>query len=349
MNNDEIYMQRCLQLAGLGTGFVAPNPLVGAVLIHEDCIIGEGYHKLYGEPHAEVNCIKAVREEDKHLITAATLYVSLEPCVHHGKTPPCTDLIIAQQIKKTVIGCRDPFVKVDGKGIEKLMNAGIDVTVGILENECKTINKRFFTFHTKQRPYIILKWAQTTNSKIAISDERLYITNEFTNRLVHKWRSGEAGILVGTNTALLDNPELTNRLWCGKSPVRLVLDKDLRLPISLKIFDQQHRTIIFNTIKHAEDGKVLYYRVNKDLSFVQQILNACFKENIQSILVEGGAQLLQSFINEGMWDEARIITNKTLYTENGLAAPQLSAHRFYKSEAVFTDAIDYYFNNKFSL
>ncbi len=342
MNDHEIYMQRCLHLASLGAGFVAPNPLVGAVLVHEGRIIGEGYHQQYGEAHAEVNCINSVRDEDKNLITSSIIYVSLEPCAHHGKTPPCADLIIENKIKKAVIGCRDPFDKVDGKGMEKLRNAGIDVTIGVLGNECKTINKRFLTFHTKQRPYIILKWAQTNNCKISTANERLLITNEFTNQLVHKWRSEEAGILVGTNTALLDNPELTNRLWSGKSPVRLVLDRNLRLPSSLKIFDQQQKTIIFNTQKNEEAGNDFYYMLNQDLSVVQQILHACYTENIQSILIEGGAKLLQSFINERHWDEARIITNNTLYQEDGLAAPTLFSNKFNGSENIFSDTIAYY-------
>jgi diaminohydroxyphosphoribosylaminopyrimidine deaminase/5-amino-6-(5-phosphoribosylamino)uracil reductase len=247
-----------------------------------------------------------VAEADITLIAGSALYVSLEPCAHYGKTPPCADLIIAKKIKKVVIGCRDPFKEVDGKGIEKLRLAGVDVTVGILEKECWHLNKRFFTFHTQHRPYIILKWAQTANGKIAAaSKERLLITNDYTNRLVHKWRSEEAGILVGTNTAILDDPALTNRLWHGKSPVRMIVDMSLRLPISLKIFDGQQPTIIFNAGMHDETNALQYYQVTEDVSIVHQMLNACYQNNIQSILVEGGAKLLQSFIDEGIWDEAR--------------------------------------------
>lgn len=349
MSAHEIYMRRCLHLASLGAGFVAPNPLVGAVLVHAGRIIGEGYHRQYGEAHAEVNCINSVGEEDKNLIPFSTIYVSLEPCAHHGKTPPCADLIIKNNIRKAVIGCRDPFSKVDGKGIGKLISAGIDVTLGVLENECRVINKRFFTFHTKQRPYIILKWAQTNNRKIAAANERLLITNEFTNRLVHKWRSEESGILVGTNTALLDNPDLNNRLWSGKSPVRLILDKNLRLPQHLKIFNQQQKTVVFNTKKKEEAGNILYYRINQELGVVQQILHACYSENIQSILIEGGTQLLQSFIEKHLWDEARIITNNTLFLDDGLDAPQLSFNEFSGSENIFNDTIAYYTNKNNNL
>lgn len=356
---DSTYIHRCLQLARLGCGNVAPNPMVGAVLVHEGRIIGEGYHKEYGKAHAEVNCINSVKEEDKHLISSSTLYVSLEPCAHYGKTPPCADLIIAQQIPKVVVGCRDPFKQVSGKGIEKMQSAGIEVSVGVLEKECKELNKRFLTFHTQHRPYIILKWAQTVNGKISsIYTERLFITNEFTNRLVHKWRSEEMGILVGTNTAMLDNPELTNRLWSGKSPIRLIVDMHLRLPSSLNIFNGQSPTIIFNALKHEMDDFSLpppgevgrgLYQVTEDVSIVHQILNACYQMNIQSVFIEGGAKLLQSFIDEGIWDEARVITNETLHIENGLPAPQLSNCTFAGNEKIFSDNINYYHNKSYNL
>ena len=343
MTVDETYMLRCLQLAKLGAGNVVPNPMVGAILVYNNRIIGEGYHKRYGQAHAEVNCINSVKEEDQHLIALSTIYVSLEPCAHHGKTPPCADLIISNKIKKAVVGCQDPFIQVDGKGIDRLKQAGIEVTARILEQECKHLNKRFFTFHLKRRPYIILKWAQTANEKVASSmDERLFITNEFINHLVHKWRSEEAGILVGTNTALLDNPELTNRLWSGNSPVRLVLDMQLRLPATLKIFNGVQPTIVFNTMQHKEGQNLQYYQLSKDEDLIDQILNVCYQKNIQSIMVEGGAKLLQSFINAGLWDEARIITNTNLHIENGLNAPQLSASKLYHTKNVFTDRIDYF-------
>jgi diaminohydroxyphosphoribosylaminopyrimidine deaminase/5-amino-6-(5-phosphoribosylamino)uracil reductase len=349
MTTEEKYMYRCLELAKQGAGNVAPNPMVGAVLVHEGKIIGEGYHKEYGKAHAEVNCIDNVSDEDRKFISASALYVSLEPCSHYGKTPPCTNLIIKEKISRVVIGCRDPFKEVAGKGIEKLHDAGVAVAVGILEKECKALNKRFLTFHTQHRPYIILKWAQTANGKIGnAGNERLFITNEFTNRIVHKWRSEEMGILVGTNTAFFDNPELTNRLWNGKSPVRLIVDMHLRLPSSLKVFDEQQPTIIFNTLQHDEEKKIKYYQVTEDVSIVHQILNACYQNNVQSIIVEGGAKFLQSFIDEEMWDEARIITNETLHVENGLHAPELTNCTFALSENIFSDRIDYYYNKSYS-
>ena len=236
-------MTRCLQLAQLGAGNVAPNPMVGAVLVYEEKIIGEGYHRKYGEAHAEVNCINSVKESNRELIEKSTLYVSLEPCSHYGKTPPCSDLIIQNKIKKVVIGCQDIYKEVSGKGILKLRNAGVEVISGVLEKESVDLNKRFFTFHQKFRPYIILKWAQTANTKIGSTNERILISNEYTNRLVHKWRSEEAAVLVGTNTAVQDDPFLTTRLWKGKNPVRIVIDKELKLPPSLNIFDTNSQTI----------------------------------------------------------------------------------------------------------
>ena len=367
---DENFMQRCIDLSLLSSGKVAPNPLVGAVLVHHDRIIGEGFHQQYGGPHAEVNCIASVPEDDKDLIKASVLYVALEPCAHFGKTPPCADLIIKENIKKVIIGCRDPFVEVNGKGIEKLQSAGVEVITGVLENECRELNKRFFTFHEKHRPYIVLKWAQTQNGKIAAASsqpihqptktvtgnmfqERLYISNEYTNRLVHKWRSEEASILVGTNTALMDDPELTNRYWPGSSPVRLVVDMDLRLPADLKMFsDTKSYTIVFNSRHHELSGLTIpqtspglgFYQVTHDVSLVQQIVHALYQLKIQSVLIEGGAKLLQAFIDEGLWDEARIITNTGLQISEGLGSPLLDNHTLVKEEQVMSDQIHYFAN-----
>lgn len=350
-------MYRCLQLAKLGAGRVAPNPIVGAVLVHENRIIGEGWHQKYGEAHAEVNCInQAIENGHNDLIAQSSLYVSLEPCVHFGKTPPCTDLIIKYKIPRVIIGCRDPFTEVNGKGIEKLKAAGVEVETGVFEEECKELNKRFFTFHIKHRPYIILKWAQTADGKIATSlnppeggtfedsasKTRLLISNEYSNRLVHKWRSEEAAILVGTNTVINDDPELTTRLWPGNSPIRLIIDMDLRLLSSLKVFNRQVKTIVFNTIKHEEDGNLLYYQVTKDVSLVSQIVNALYQLKIQSVIVEGGARLLQSFIDEGMWDEARVISNKQLVIGKGLPAPQLTNAIKTEEQIILSDSIEIY-------
>ena len=338
-------MHRCIELAKPGAGYVAPNPMVGAVLVHDGEIIAEGYHQHYGGPHAEVNCINSVREQDKDKISSSVLYVSLEPCSHFGKTPPCVDLIMANHISEVVIGCRDPFKEVDGKGIEKLKAAGVKVIVGILEKECQQLNKRFFIFHTKHRPYIILKWAETADGKITgDGTNRLLISNEQTNRLVHKWRSEEASILVGTNTALLDDPELTTRNWIGPSPIRLVVDMDLKLPSSLKIFNGKQRTIIFNTVKYEEQDHLIYYQVTEDVNLVHQIVNALYQLKIQSVLVEGGARLLQAFIDEEMWDETRIIKNEELIINNGLSAPELNAGLLDGESMILKDSIKIYTN-----
>ncbi|MCS3800330.1 diaminohydroxyphosphoribosylaminopyrimidine deaminase/5-amino-6-(5-phosphoribosylamino)uracil reductase [Chitinophagaceae bacterium OAS944] len=339
-------MQRCIQLAESAAGYVAPNPMVGAVLVHENRIIGEGYHQQYGGPHAEVHCINSVKEADRHLIPQSTIYVSLEPCAHFGKTPPCADLIIEKKIPHVVIGCRDPFKQVDGKGVEKLQAAGIQVTMNVLEQECKTLNKRFITFHTEHRPYIVLKWAQTANAKIAgeAGGERLLISNEFTNRLVHKWRGEEAAILVGTNTALFDDPSLTTRLWKGANPMRLVVDMNLRLPSSLQLFNKQVKTIVFNGLKHDEQENLLHYQVTQDVKLVHQIANALYQLKVQSVLVEGGAQLLQSFIDEGLWDETRVITNNEQIVANGLPAPRMQSGRLLKQESLFSDTLQYFVN-----
>jgi diaminohydroxyphosphoribosylaminopyrimidine deaminase/5-amino-6-(5-phosphoribosylamino)uracil reductase len=334
-------MYRCLELAALGAGNVAPNPMVGAVLVYNDRVIGEGYHKKFGEAHAEVGCINSVKEVDKDLINKSTLYVSLEPCSHFGKTPPCADLIVKSNIQKVVIGCKDYYKEVDGKGIQKLQNAGIEVITGVLEKECFELNKRFFTFHQKQRPYIILKWAESTNGKIGTKAERVLISNEYTNRLVHKWRSEEAAILVGTNTALQDDPSLTKRLWHGNNPVRLVIDMNLRLPPYLKIFNKETRTIIFNNQKHEEGGNLIFYKIEQG-NLLPQLLNALYKMQIQSVLVEGGAKVLQSFINEGLWDETRIIRNEQLTISNGINSPKLKNASILNQEKYSSDSISYF-------
>lgn len=336
-------MHRCIGLARLSAGHVAPNPMVGSVLVYNDRIIGEGYHHHYGGAHAEVSCINSVKDEDKHLIKYSIIYVSLEPCAHFGKTPPCADLIIKHQIHKVVIGCRDPFDQVDGKGIEKLLHAGVEVINGVLESECRELNKRFFTFHTRQRPHIVLKWAQSKNYKIANGDfSRVLISNEYTNRLVHKWRAEETGILIGTNTALHDNPSLNTRNWTGPNPVRLIVDINLRLPQTLQIFNKQQRTIVFNKEKHEQVDNLIFYKIDKAKSLVTSLINACYQLNILSILVEGGATLLKSFINEIAWDEARVIENSEMVIQDGLDAPVLSNHLFETSQCIGADVVSYY-------
>lgn len=336
----ERFMQRCLELAVLGAGHVAPNPLVGAVLVHQGRIIGEGYHKKYGGPHAEVNCINSVADKDRELISQSVMYVCLEPCAHHGKTPPCADLLIRHRVPVVVVGCRDPFPEVDGKGIEKMRAAGIDVIVGICEEEAKELNRRFFTYHTAYRPYVTLKWAQTADGFIAgIPGERLLISNASTNRFVHRWRSEEAAILVGTNTALQDDPQLNTRYWTGPDPIRLVLDLDLRLPDNLQLFNGASRTIVINGRKQGEKQGIQYYQIDKKKELVPQILEALYKLRINSVLVEGGAVLLQSFIDSGYWDEARVITNTNLAIGTGLPAPRLLMAESVYTEKIQTDLI----------
>lgn len=335
-------MFRCIELARKGAGFVAPNPMVGAVLVQDDRIIGEGWHAKYGEAHAEVAAIGAIglptlSGQTNH----STLYVSLEPCAHYGKTPPCADLIIRTGIPRVVIGCRDPFEAVNGKGVERLKAAGIEVVEGVLEKECRELNKRFFTFHEKKRPYVILKWAQTADGFMAgtATAPRLLISNHYSNIRVHQWRSEEAGILVGTNTALLDDPELTNRLSTGPSPVRLVVDMSLRLPASLKMFNREQKTIVFNSIKSEESANLIYYKIDKNKSLISLLMDALYQLNIQSVLVEGGRQLLDTFIQSGSWDEARVIINKDLWTRTGLSAPGLVNEVQASSETIMNDEL----------
>ncbi len=336
------YMQRCLQLATFGAGTTAPNPMVGAVLVHEGVIIGEGYTQPYGQAHAEVMCINSVPADKQAMIPAATLYVSLEPCAHVGKTPPCADLIINKGIKKVVIGCMDPFEAVNGRGITKLANAGIKVVTGVLEQECKEMNKRFLTFHIKKRPYVILKWAQSGNGKIAATGERTAISNNITNRLVHRWRSEEAAIMVGANTAITDNPQLTARLWPGKNPVRVIAGGSTNLPGNLHIFDNQAPTIIFNYTDEKETGNIRYYKTEPG-DAIAPLLDKLYQLNLTSVLVEGGAKLLQSFISSGLWDEARVITNTTLFIQHGVDAPVLQQQPS-QQQTYGTDCIHFFTN-----
>ncbi len=335
-------MARCLQLSKTGSGNVAPNPMVGAVLVYENKIIGEGYHQKYGQAHAEVNCINDVAEENRALINQSTLYVSLEPCSHFGKTPPCTNLIIEKKIPKVIIGCKDIFKEVSGRGIQKLKDAGIEVITGVLENECVELNKRFFTFHEKFRPYIILKWAQSMNGKIgATGKERVLITNDYSSRLVHKWRSEEAAILIGTNTALKDDPLLTARLCHGKNPLRIIIDKELRLPSTLKVFNGETKTIVYNHLKNSNEETLVHIKLEKE-NFIDGLIQSLFEMNIQSILVEGGSKTIQSFIDNDLWDEARVITNEELIIENGLNSPEIKNFVLEKQERYLNDVISYF-------
>ncbi len=319
------YMERCIELARMGLGHVAPNPLVGALLVYDEKIIGEGYHQQYGEAHAEVNAINAVSKEHQHLISKSTLYVSLEPCSHFGKTPPCSDLILKNKIPKVVIGCTDTFKEVSGQGIINLREAGVDVIVGMLEQECRLLNKRFFTFHEKKRPYIILKWAQTINGLISSSsaEDDKWISNIYSKKLVHKWRSEESAIMVGTNTALNDNPQLTVREWTGKNPIRIVIDKTLRLPAHLYLFDQSVPTIVFTEKDQKNRENLKYEKIDFNTNSIDAIMERLHQLNIQSVLVEGGSYLLKCFIDKGLWDEARVLTGTKTFRE-GIPAPTIN-------------------------
>jgi len=330
MPNHEIYMRRCLELAEMGLGHVSPNPMVGAVIVHEDKIIGEGYHQKYGEAHAEVNAVNQVINKFSNyvkLLSESTIYVSLEPCAHYGKTPPCADLLIKHQIPKVVVGCRDPFEQVNGKGIDKLQAAGIEVVTNILEAECKWLNRRFFTRVQKHRPYIILKWAQTKDDFFAPADgSQLWITGIESRKLVHQWRGEEDAILVGTNTAAIDNPQLNVRYGEGKPPKRVVIDRNLKLNNSLNIFDKSVDTLIFNEIKTEINGRNKYIALEDFGRYVPQyILYQLYLQDIQSLIIEGGAHTLNTFIEAGLWDEARIFT-ATVNLENGIKAPTINGN-----------------------
>jgi diaminohydroxyphosphoribosylaminopyrimidine deaminase/5-amino-6-(5-phosphoribosylamino)uracil reductase len=333
MDIHEQIMQRCLQLAALGAGKVAPNPMVGAVLLHDNTIIGEGYHEEYGKAHAEVNCIRNVSEEKRELISSSTLYVSLEPCSHYGKTPPCADLIITQRIPRVVIGCTDTSAKVSGKGIAKLRDAGIEVVYGVSEAACINLNRNFFTFHEKKRPRIILKWAQSADGFMALPGPKpVKLSNRYTDHLVHRWRMEEQAVLIGANTALYDNPRLTNRLWEGRSPVRIIVDRNLRLPAHLHIFDHEVSTLIFNVIKEEKKGKTEWLCIPPPQPFLTGLLQELHRRDILSVIVEGGAAVLQSFIDMGLWDEARVIVADKLLG-GGLPVPVLK-------EYILTDTSD---------
>ena len=338
MNKDVIYIRRCISLAAKGLGNVAPNPMVGCVIVHNGQIIGEGYHREFGGPHAEVNAISSVKKTE--LLKKSTLYINLEPCAHFGKTPPCSDLIIKTGIPKVVFGTIDCCEKVTGKGIQKLKSAGIEVIHGILDDECRELNKRFFTFHEKKRPYIILKWAETSDGFIGMKRDAnaekkpVWVSNKMIRLLVHKWRSEEQAIIVGTNTALSDNPILNARDWNGKNPLRIVTDRNLRLPENLHLFDGSIPTIVLTSHKNSQkkSDKVEYTGIDFDKHFTEQLCEILYTKQIQSLIVEGGRQLLQSFVDAGIWGEARIVTGESKFLE-GIKAPEISGKTM--SETVF--------------
>lgn len=345
---DKKMMQRCLQLAKNGKGHVAPNPMVGCVITYENKIIGEGYHRKYGEAHAEVNAINSVK--DQALLEKATLYVNLEPCAHYGKTPPCSDLIIAKKIPGIIIGNVDPYAKVAGKGIEKLQNANRKVKYGLLADEGWFLNRRFFTFHTRKRPWIILKWAESEDGFLDairhISNKSLpkWLTNEQSKHLVHKWRTEEQAILVGQRTAILDNPHLNVREWYGENPLRVLIDPDLSVVSPNNLLDTEQETLIFNHKKSEHTGTNEYIQTNAQESMIPQILEELYNRDIQSIIIEGGAFVLNAFIKEGLWDEARRFIGP-IFLENGVAAPLIIGKPKH-SEMIENTKLHYYFRDQ---
>lgn len=331
MKIHEKYIKRCIEIGKNGLGTTAPNPMVGCVIVHDGQIIGEGFTSPYGGAHAEVNAINSVK--NANLLSHSTLYVTLEPCSHFGKTPPCADTILHYKIPKVVIGSMDTHSKVAGKGIERLKAAGCEVLVGILEQEVKAHHKRFYTYHNKKRPYIILKWAESADGFLAPESKNeqkpVWITNPISRQLVHQWRTQEQAILVGTNTVIADNPSLTVRDWYGNNPIRIILDKNLRLPKHATIFDNQASTIIIsreNALPQrslANTVKIEYINWDLQNKIAHQICEILYEHSINSIIIEGGRHTLQTFINENLWDEARVFIGCPSF-KKGTRKPKLS-------------------------
>lgn len=322
-------MNRAMELALSGRGAVSPNPMVGCVITYQDHIIGEGYHTRFGEPHAEVNAINAVK--NKELLKEATLYVNLEPCSHFGKTPPCADYIIKNQLKKVVVANLDTNPLVAGKGLQKIRNADIEVQVGLMEREGKNLNKRFFTFMQQMRPFVILKWAETADGFTARKNyDSKWISNTLSRKLVHKWRSEEDAVMVGTNTAFYDNPQLNVRSWSGRNPVRIVIDKHLRLINNDKqtyhLFDQSQPTICYNLVKDEFSPNLEFIKL-KEGSFLPQMFENLYAKRVQSILVEGGSTLMNTLLENDLWDEIRVFRTTMCFGE-GIKAPQIRGRLF---------------------
>jgi diaminohydroxyphosphoribosylaminopyrimidine deaminase/5-amino-6-(5-phosphoribosylamino)uracil reductase len=323
MSTHENYMQQCLSLALQGLGHVAPNPMVGCVIVHGNEVIGSGYHTQYGGPHAEVNAINSVHESNMYLLKESTLYVNLEPCSHYGKTPPCANLIIDKKIPRVVIGSNDPNPLVAGKGIALLKEAGVDVTTGVLQKESDELNHRFITYFTKKRPYIILKYAQSKDHVMApVGNAQFWLTNDDSKARVHLWRTQEQAVMIGKLTALIDNPQLTARLYKGKNPLRVVIDKTLAIPQHFNIFDNVAHTLVFNDTKNGTEHNTEYCIIDFEKDVEQQVLQKLWDMKILSVIIEGGPYLLNSFIEKGLWDEARIFTTQHLL-HHGKEAPDL--------------------------
>lgn len=339
--NHETYMQRCLDLAQKAFGKTYPNPLVGCVIVHNDVIIGEGFHEKAGKNHAEINAINSVKNPD--LLKESTIYVSLEPCAHFGKTPPCANKIVEIGFEKVVIGTLDSHDKVNGKGKQIIKNAGIEVVSGILEKECKELNKRFFTFHQKKRPFLILKWAESGDGFLDKDYEPTQIGNALTKQFVHRLRSQEHAILVGTKTALVDNPSLTTREIMGRNPVRIIIDFDLKVPATFNLYNNEAETIVFNSIKETIEGTIKFIKIEKE-NFLKTLMQKLFELQIQSVIIEGGSFTLQQFIDAKLWDEAIIIKNENLQLLNGTKAPKLNAEKI-ETKKFRDNIIEFYTNS----
>ena len=334
-------MQRCLDLAQKALGKTYPNPLVGCVIVHNDIIIGEGFHEKAGQAHAEINAINSVKNPD--LLKESTIYVSLEPCAHFGKTPPCANKIVEIGFKKVVIGTLDSHDKVNGKGKQILEDAGIEFVSGVLEKECRELNKRFFTFHQKQRPFIILKWAESGDGFLDKDFKPTQIGNPLTKQFVHQLRSQEHAILVGTQTALTDNPSLTTREIVGRNPIRILIDFDLKVPIDFNLYNDEAETVIFNSKKETIEGNITFIKLQKE-NFLENLMAKLFEKQIQSVIVEGGSFTLQQFIDQNLWDEAIIIKNDNLHLINGTKAPTLSSYIF-ETKQFRDNKIEFYKNS----
>ena len=340
----EQYMQRALGLAQRGKGYTTPNPMVGAVLVHEGRVIGEGWHERYGEAHAEVNCLAHVADEDRPLIPQSTMYVTLEPCAHWGKTPPCANRLVQEGVKEVVIANIDPFEKVSGNGISILKEAGIPVTAGVMAVEGKWVNRRFFCFHEQQRPYIILKWAESAEGFMAPADRsRKQLSNAFSNQLVHQWRTEESAIIVGYQTALNDNPQLTARHYPGPQPLRIALDRKLQLPGSHQLFNGDAQTWILNEQVEEVRGNVALIQMDFEASVIPALLQKLYQNNKLSLIVEGGPVLLQSFIDAGLWDEARVFKTQVSIKE-GIGSPKLMNAALSSKTPVANDVLELWVN-----
>ncbi len=341
MLKHENYMQRCIELARLGIGNVSPNPMVGCVIVHKDRIIGEGWHKKYGKAHAEVNAIASVN--DKSLLSDSTIYVSLEPCHHYGKTPPCVDLILAHNIPNVVIGIKDPNALVAGKSIEKLKDAGVNVLVGVLEKEALHLDNGFITKHKKQRPYIILKWAQSKNGYFSPLEGQQWLSNEHSKRLTHKWRNAVDAILVGKNTVLQDNPVLTDRFWQGNNPLRVIIDPQLEISEDHHIYQDGRPTLVFNATKRSKKGVIQYIQLDHYCFTVKAMLQHLNQLKINTLLVEGGAFTLNNFIESNLWDEAYVYKTD-VEIEYGIDIPDLNDFIRKDTQPIANNVLEVFYN-----